>query len=69
MRRASNPLGSLLLKACLGPSRSVSYKVSSSIGTSSTFVDHPGCMREFTIQSGGVMSWDESLEVSRLSQG
>ena len=61
--------GSTSAKACLGPSRSVSYKVSSSIGTSSTFVDHPGCMREFTIQSGGAMSWDEALEVPRLSQG
>jgi hypothetical protein len=61
--------GSTSAKACLGPSRSVSYKVASSSGTSSTFVDHPGCTREFTIQSGGVMSWDESLEVPRLSPG
>lgn len=35
--------GSTSAKACLGPSRSVSYKVASSSGTSSTFVDHPGC--------------------------
>jgi hypothetical protein len=61
--------GSRSAKACLGPSRSVSYKVASSGGTSSTFVDHPGCTREFTIQPGGVMSWDETLEVPRLSQG
>jgi hypothetical protein len=61
--------GSTSAKACLGPSRSVSYKVASSSGTSGTFVDHPGCTREFTIQSGGVMSWDETLEVPRLSQG
>ena len=26
-------------------------------------------MREFTLQSGGVLSWDEALEVPRLSQG
>jgi hypothetical protein len=61
--------GSASAKACLGPSRSVSYKVASSSGTSFTSVDHPGCTREFTIQSGGVMSWDETLEVPRLSQG
>jgi len=60
--------GSTSAKACLGPSRSVSYKVASSSGISSTFVDHPGCMREFTIQSGGVMAWDETFEVPRLSQ-
>jgi hypothetical protein len=61
--------GSTSAKACLGPSRSVSYKFASSSGISSTFVDHPGCTREFTIQSGGVMSWAETLEVPRLSQG
>jgi hypothetical protein len=60
--------GSTNAKACLGPSRNVSYEVGSSSGTSMTFVDHPGCTREFTIQSGGVMSWDETLEVSHLSQ-
>src|SRR5512145_109143 len=59
--------GSTSAKACLGPSRSVSYKVASSSGTSSRFVDHPGCTREFTIQPGGVMSWAETLEVPRLS--
>lgn len=56
-------------RACLGPSRSVSYEVGSSSGISSTFVDHPGCTREFTIQPGDVMSWDETLEVPRLSEG
>jgi hypothetical protein len=61
--------GSTNAKACLGPSRSVSYKVASSGGTSSRFVDHPGCTREFTVQPGGVMSWAETLEVPRLSQG
>jgi hypothetical protein len=64
--------GSTSAKACLGPSRGVSYKLESSGGISSTFfsstlLDHPGCTREFTIQSGGVMSWDETLEVSHLS--
>ena len=61
--------GSTSAKACLGPTRSVSYKVASSRGTSSRFVDHPGCTREFTIQPGGVMSWTETLEVPRISQG
>jgi hypothetical protein len=61
--------GSADAKACLGLSRNVSYRTESSSGTSFRWVDHPGCMREFTIQSGGVMSWDETLEVSRLPQG
>ena len=61
--------GSTSATACLGPSRSVSYKVASSSGVSSRFVDHAGCAREFTIRSGGVMSWDETLEVPRLSEG
>jgi hypothetical protein len=61
--------GSATAKACLGPSRSVSYKVASSSGISSRLVDHPGCTREFTIQPGGVMSWAETLEVPRLSEG
>ena len=56
-------------KACLGPSRSVSYKVASSSGISSTSVDHAGCTREFTLQSGDVLAWDETLEVPRLSLG
>jgi hypothetical protein len=61
--------GGTSAKACLGPARSVSYKVASSSGISSTFVHHPGCTREFTIQPAGVMSWVETLEVPRLSQG
>jgi hypothetical protein len=61
--------GSTSAKACLGPSRSLSYKAASSSGISSSFVDHPGCTREFTIQSGGAMSWAETLEVPRLTEG
>ena len=61
--------GSMSAKACFGPSRSVSYKASSSSATSGTFVDHPGCAREFTIQSGDEMSWDEAIEVPRLPHG
>jgi hypothetical protein len=64
----TNP-GSTSAKACLGPSRSVSFTVAASSGTSSRLVDHPGCTREFTIQPGSVMSWAETLEVPRLSQG
>lgn len=61
--------GSTTAKACLGPSRSVSYKVASSSGISGSFVDHPGCTREFAIQPGGEMTWAETLEVPRLSEG
>jgi hypothetical protein len=61
--------GSTSAKACLGPSRRVSYKVASSSGISSRLVDHPGCTREFTIQPAGVMLWAETLEVPRLSEG
>jgi len=61
--------GSTSATACLGPSRSLSYKVGSLSGTSVHRVDHPGCMREFTIQSGGVMLWTETLEVTRLPAG
>jgi len=64
--------GSTSAKSCLGPSRSVSYSVSSSgsssTGSSFTGVDHPGCTREFAIESGGVMSWHETLKVPRLSE-
>lgn len=68
-----NP-GRTTATACLGPSRSLSYKGSlsnngSSMGTSSSFVDHPGCTRELSIQSGKEMRWSESLEVDRLPQG
>jgi hypothetical protein len=61
--------GSTSANACLGPSRSVSYKAASSSGISSSFVDHPGCTREFAIQSGGVVAWAETLEVPRLAEG
>ncbi len=44
----------------LAPSRSVSYEGGSSSGVSVDIADHPGCMPEFTIQSGGVMSWAET---------
>ena len=57
------------INACLGPSRSVLYHSSSGLGTSFTFVDHPGCVQEFTIQPGETMTWPETLEVPRLSQG
>lgn len=57
------------INACLGPSRSVSYYSTSGLGTSFSFVDHPGCVRAFTIQPGENMTWSETLEVPRLSQG
>ncbi len=58
--------GDSTAKACLGESRSVSSRAGSWSGTSSTFVDHPGCMREFTIAPGGNMAWRETLEVRHL---
>src|SRR5256885_11339979 len=61
--------GSTSAKACLGPSRSVSYEAASSSGSRFTFVDHPGCTREFTIRSDSEMSWTETLEVPGLSEG
>jgi hypothetical protein len=61
--------GSASVRACLGPSRSLSYEVASRGGTSSRFVDHPGCVRQFDILPSGVITWDETLEVSRLPEG
>jgi hypothetical protein len=61
--------GSRSAKACLGPSRTVYYEVASSIVASSTLFDHAGCTREFTIQPAGVMSWAETLEMPRMSEG
>jgi len=61
--------GSTSGTACLGPSRSVSYKAGSFSGTSVHRVDHPGCMREFAIQAGSVMSWLETVHVPRLPDG
>jgi len=54
--------------ACLGPDRTVSFRVGSSVGARGSYVDHPGCVREFTIQGENVMSWTETLEVSDLSK-
>jgi hypothetical protein len=57
-------------KACLGVSRSVSYRSPSGAGgISATFVDHSGCMRDFAIPMGGEMTWSETLEVIALSKG
>jgi hypothetical protein len=55
--------------ACLGPSRSLSYTGSSIGGTNISFVDHPGCAREFSIQSGNAMLWEETFEIDRLPDG
>lgn len=61
--------GSRPALACLGPARSVSYEVASSSGVSFSFVNHPACMREFTIQPGREMTWAETLEVPQLPEG
>jgi hypothetical protein len=47
----------------------VSYKGEHSGGVAFNSVDHPGCTREFTIQSGGVFSWQETLETGGGAQG
>jgi hypothetical protein len=60
--------GHQAVNACLGPSRSVWYDTSGPSGVRSTLVDHPGCVREFTIQLGGDMAWSEVLEVPHLSE-
>jgi hypothetical protein len=59
--------GPYAVTACLGPSRSVSYDTSGPSGIRFTGVDHPGCMREFTIEPGQDMTWSEVLEVPHLS--
>lgn len=65
--------GSSTATACLGPSRSLHYDVDyeggSQGGIASYFVDHPGCTRAFTIESGSVLSWAETLDVGELRQG
>ena len=60
--------GRTVATGCLGPSRSVSYK-GSSVGISSSFVDHPGCTREFSIRSGGKMLWNETFKEAGLPYG
>jgi hypothetical protein len=61
--------GATVAEACLGPGRSVSYSSSGRSGTSMTFVDHPGCVREFTLQPSGEMTWREELEVPTVAHG
>src|SRR5262249_34822926 len=66
--------GSTTANACPRPPRRVFSVVSSSSAgsrtfMSSTFVDHAGCAREFAIESGGVMSWNEALKAPPLSEG
>lgn len=58
--------GRLTATACLGPSRIVTYN-SERDEASGTWVDHPGCAREFAVEAGGAISWRETLGVRRLS--
>jgi hypothetical protein len=51
-----------IVRACLGPSRSVSRSGSWSLN----LVDHPGCSREFAIEPGETMRWRETLPVPGL---
>jgi hypothetical protein len=66
--------GSSHARACFGPNRTVYYETGLgsggiSGGSSMSVLDHPGCIREFTIQPGAVLAWDETLEVPSLSSG
>jgi hypothetical protein len=61
--------GTSTAKACLGPSRTVSYRTMSGGGAAGTFVDHPGCMKEFDIDSGDKFQWRETLDVPQSSDG
>jgi hypothetical protein len=61
--------GTSAVAACLGPSRMVSYDTTGPIGSSSTWVDHPGCMQEFSLQPGGTYRWSESLDVPHRFAG
>jgi len=56
------------VNACLGPSRSVSVETSGPQATSFHSVDHPGCMREFTLEPGRDITWSEVIEVPHLSE-
>jgi hypothetical protein len=65
--------GSSTARACLGPSRSLHYDVDyeggSLGGVAFDGVDHPGCTRQFAIESGGTLSWAETLEIRDLRRG
>ena len=61
--------GASVVEACLGPSRSVHYTSSGPQGTRATFVDHPGCEKEFTITPGSEITWQETLEVPHVEGG
>ena len=45
-----------IARACLGPSRSLHYRLGSGLGIFDRSFDHAGCAREFTIESRGLMS-------------
>jgi hypothetical protein len=65
--------GRTTARACLGPSRSVAYHVDynggSSLGSWNDLVDHPGCVRQFAIEPGGALTWDETIEIGERRQG
>lgn len=53
--------GAARANACLGPGRLVSGL---SDGASMTWVDHPGCVREFELGPGTVFGWSETHDVA-----
>jgi hypothetical protein len=57
------------ITACLGPSRTVSYQGSGTGGALMASVDHPGCMRAFTLGPARSMSWQEMLKIGSVGGG
>jgi hypothetical protein len=57
--------GESTVRACLGPSRSVSDGTT----VSSESVNHPRCIREFALSSGGAIRWRETIKVTGLRAG
>jgi hypothetical protein len=65
--------GKSTASACLGPSRSVDYHVDykggSEGGSIGSYVDHPGCARQFAIEPGDTLSWAETIAIREMRQG
>jgi hypothetical protein len=60
--------GRAAANACLGPGRNVDYWFGSSGGSVMNWTHHPGCVREFSVPTGGSMVWNETAGVI-LPQG
>jgi hypothetical protein len=60
--------GPRAVNACLGPSRNVSVDTSGPQASTFNSIDHPGCVREFTLEPGRDMTWSEVIDVPHLSE-